>query len=83
MTYEDAKNAAPIMVAQTKSGAMPPWGALETDTCKPRLGWKDDPRLTADEIATLEAWSLAGAPEGDPKDAPPAYTPPEDGLRCE
>lgn len=80
VTYEDAKNAAPIMVAQTKSGAMPPWGALETDACKPRLGWKDDPRLTADEIATLEAWSLAGAPEGDPKDAPPAYTPPEEGL---
>lgn len=78
--YEDAKNAAPVIVAQTKSGTMPPWGALDTDECQTRLGWKEDPRLTDDEIATLEKWSEAGAPEGDPKDAPPPYTPPADGL---
>jgi len=54
---------------------MPPWGALETDECKPRFGWKHDRRISDAELATLEAWNENGTPEGDPKDAVPALDP--------
>jgi hypothetical protein len=80
ISYLDAKGAAGLMVVQTKARKMPPWGALPTSTCNPRLKWQDDKRLTDDEIALIETWQMAGAPEGDPRDAPPPYTPPADGL---
>ena len=50
---------------------MPPWGAQDTAECKPRLPWNHDERLTDVEIKTIGDWASAGAPEGDPKDAPP------------
>src|SRR6185312_3501105 len=51
----------------TKSKDMPPWFADS------RFGkWADDPSLTPEEIATLAKWADAGAPSGDPHDAPPA-----------
>jgi len=49
---------------------MPPWGAQDTSECKPRLPWRGDERLTEQEILTLQRWEAAGAPEGDPSDAP-------------
>lgn len=70
MSYEEAKAAAPLMTIETKARTMPPWGAFETGECKPKNPWKEDLRLSDDEIATIEAWHQAGAPEGDPKDAP-------------
>jgi hypothetical protein len=49
------------------SRAMPPWLA------DPALGgFKNDRRLSAQDIDTLTAWVAAGAPEGDPRDLPPA-----------
>jgi hypothetical protein len=80
VAFEDAAPMAGTMAAQTESRLMPPWGAQDTDDCHPRLPWKDDARLSDEEIATLRAWADAGAPEGDPADAPPAYEPPPDGL---
>jgi hypothetical protein len=79
-SYDDAKTVAPLLVTRTQDRSMPPWGAFETATCKPRHGWKDDKRLTDAEIKTFEDWNTAGAPEGDPADAP--AKPPEgvDGL---
>src|SRR5262245_21079767 len=55
-SYADAKLAAGSMVAQTQARTMPPWGAFETDECKPRFGWQDDKRLSEAEIATIAAW---------------------------
>lgn len=69
-SYADAKTVADQIVARTADGTMPPWGAMETDECAPRFGWKDDGRLSDAELATLAAWNEAGAPEGDPGDAP-------------
>ena len=46
---------------------MPPWHASTTEGGP----FRDARVLSADEIATLDAWAKAGAPEGDPKDAPP------------
>ncbi|MFZ5480177.1 MAG: hypothetical protein ACOZNI_25665 [Myxococcota bacterium] len=68
-TWEEAAALAPAMAAATASGSMPPWGAVETDECAPRYGWKDDARLTDDEKALFAAWADAGAPEGDPAEA--------------
>jgi hypothetical protein len=48
-------------------GKMPPWFAESAS-----VRFENDPRLTEEEIATLDAWVSAGAPEGDPKKAPPA-----------
>lgn len=71
MTYDDAKTVSGLMVDQTKSRVMPPWGAFETAECQPKHGWRDDLRLTDAQIATFQAWHDAGNPEGDPADAPP------------
>jgi hypothetical protein len=80
VTYADSKPFASLIAAQTSSRAMPPWGAVSTSECTPPLPWKDNPVLSADQIATLGAWSAAGAPEGDPADAPPALPPQPIGL---
>ncbi len=80
VTYEDSQPYAAMIAAQTSARTMPPWGAVSTPDCTPPLPWKDDPSLSDDEIATLAAWSAAGAPEGNPADAPTAQTPQPIGL---
>jgi len=79
-TYAEASAVAGLMAIETKSRRMPPWGALDTSECQPKHAWQEDLRLSEEEIATFEAWSQAGAPEGDPKDAPPAFEPPASDL---
>src|SRR5687767_10724893 len=74
LTYADAKPMAPLMREETTARRMPPWGAQDTDECKPPLPFNHDARLTALEIKTIADWDAAGAPEGDPKDAPPPRT---------
>ena len=79
-TYEGTKGYAGIMVGQTGSRLMPPWGAQETSDCTPRFGWQHDPRLSKKQINTLKAWSDQGVPAGNPNDAPPAIAPFAEGL---
>lgn len=74
-SYDDAKTVAALMVQTTKAGTMPPFALRDTDECSTRHAWKGDIRLSDEEISTLEAWSKAGSPEGDPKDAPTAFVP--------
>src|SRR5690349_18475397 len=66
-TYQETRMwARPIRdaVVQRK---MPPWHA------DPNVGdFSNDPRLTDEEIATIDAWVRTGAREGDPKDLPQA-----------
>ncbi len=67
VSYKDSKPWAQAIKKATQSRDMPPWFA------DPRFGkWADDPSLTPEEIATLAKWADAGAPAGDPRDAPPA-----------
>ena len=68
------------IAAAVRDGRMPPWGAISTDACKPRFGWKEDARLSAAEIKTIDDWAGQGAKEGDLKDAPPPWQAPADGL---
>ena len=79
-SYSDAKSVASLMVTRTSDRTMPPWGAFETDTCKPRHGWKDDKRLSDAEIKLIADWNDDGAPEGNPKEAPIAPDETTDGL---
>ena len=76
VTYADAKTRAASSIAAIEAEKMPPWGARETDECKPRFGWQHDLRVTATEKATLDAWVAAGSPEGDAADAPKTSTAP-------
>jgi hypothetical protein len=69
--YDDARAMADAMVTQTSSRRMPPWGAHTTTECTPPLPWRDDLRLSDEEIAAIRAWHELGDPEGNPADAPP------------
>ena len=65
-TYADARAKAAKIARATRTKQMPPWFA------DPRFGhFADDPSLAPQQIETLSAWARAGAPAGDPRDAPP------------
>ncbi|HLH02286.1 MAG TPA: hypothetical protein VKX25_05930 [Bryobacteraceae bacterium] len=67
LTYKEARPWAAAIRQAVVTRTMPPWHA------DPNVGhYLNDPRLSNDEIATIEAWVKAGSPEGDPKDLPPA-----------
>ena len=78
--YDDAKPMAALMAAQVETRLMPPFHAADTADCKPTHGFKDDPRLSDDEVALFKAWKEAGAPEGNPADAPPPYVAEDQAL---
>lgn len=66
MTYKQASNWADDIKEYTQTRKMPPW--------KPAPGayeFAGERRLTEKELETLAKWADAGAPAGDPKDAPP------------
>jgi hypothetical protein len=74
-TYDDAEPASDMMLDQVQRGKMPPWDAVETDDCNPRNAWRDDPRLSAEEIDTIRAWVEGGSLPGDPATAAPLPEP--------
>ncbi|MCO4745791.1 MAG: hypothetical protein KC912_13440 [Proteobacteria bacterium] len=67
--YAEADLQAPAMLAAIDAGTMPPFLATETEDCAPERPWKDDLRLTDEEIALFAAWVEADRPEGDPETA--------------
>jgi hypothetical protein len=65
LTYEQTRPWAKAIKVAVATGTMPPWFA------DPRYGhFSNDRRLTAEEIRRIVSWVDAGAPEGDPKEAP-------------
>ena len=67
ISYEDARPWARSIKTKTQAKQMPPWFA------DPDYGlFSNERKLTSREIETLAAWADAGAPAGNPKDAPPA-----------
>jgi hypothetical protein len=69
LTYKDARPWASSMKKAVVSRMMPPWHA------EPGIGhFGNDRRLPQAEIDTIASWADAGAPEGDPKKAPPPLT---------
>ena len=64
--YEATRARAPLIEMMVSTGQMPPWFA------NPEYGeWANERGLTDHEKAVLYEWVEAGAPEGDPSNAPP------------
>jgi hypothetical protein len=65
LTYQDAAKRAGLIASVTKKRYMPPW--------KPDSGYGSfdhTRRLTEEQIARIQEWAAAGAPEGDAADQP-------------
>jgi hypothetical protein len=68
--YQDAADVATMMLFEVEQGNMPPWDAVDGDDCTPRFAWKNDPRLSAEEIEVLRAWVDDGRLAGEIADVP-------------
>jgi hypothetical protein len=67
LDYKSARPWAKSIKQSVTARKMPPWFA------DPAYGhWSNDARLSAQEIATIQAWADAGAPEGNAADLPQA-----------
>jgi mono/diheme cytochrome c family protein len=67
LTYKDTRPWAGLIREAVVNRKMPPWHA------DPKVGdFINDPRLTDEQIATIDAWVRTGTKEGDPKDLPAA-----------
>ncbi|MBL8059635.1 MAG: hypothetical protein JNK63_02840 [Chthonomonas sp.] len=77
-TYAQVGDRARMIAAITKSRRMPPWSAApESGPSK----WANDASLSPDDLKAIADWAAAGAPEGNPKDAPtPRKWPKEWGI---
>jgi hypothetical protein len=67
LTYDQARPYARAIKRATESKKMPPWFADSSVQ-----HYSNDMSLGSADVATLGAWADAGAPEGNPADAPPA-----------
>ena len=66
LTYDEVRPWARAIKDRVVARQMPPWHldrAIGT--------YRDDPSLSDEEIATVAGWVDAGAPRGNPEDAPP------------
>ena len=69
LTYEQTRPWARAIKNAVATKQMPPWFA------DPAYGhFANERRLSPREIAAIDAWVDAGAPAGNPSDAPPALT---------
>jgi len=67
VTYKDARPYARAIEAKVVGRVMPPW---DIDKNVGVRKFKDDPSLSATQIATIASWVDHGAPEGNPADMP-------------
>jgi hypothetical protein len=67
LTYEKARPYAKAIRDEVQDGSMPPWHAEAAHGT-----FLNERRLSDAEKDTLIRWASNGAPEGDPKDLPPA-----------
>jgi hypothetical protein len=65
LTFEQARPYARAIKLATQMKKMPPWFADSSVQ-----HYSNDMSLSASDIATIGAWADAGAPEGNPADAP-------------
>lgn len=67
VTYKDVRPWSAAIREAVAQRIMPPWHA------NPHVGeFRNDPRLSDSEIATIVDWVKGGSPEGDPHDLPSA-----------
>ncbi|MDA1313708.1 MAG: cytochrome c [Acidobacteria bacterium] len=65
-SYEEVKKRGPFVAAVTESRLMPPWHAARTE-----VAYRDERRLSDEQIGRIREWVQQSMPEGDPKDLPP------------
>ena len=76
VTYEEVRPWARSIKTKVESRQMPPWFA------DPAHGvFANDRSLSSREIDLIAKWADAGAPPGDPSDAPPPVAWPSDGWQ--
>jgi len=76
LTYDEARPWARSIKTKTGSRQMPPWFA------DPAHGqWANDRSLPQRDIETIAKWADAGAPQGNPADAPAPVAWPSDGWQ--
>jgi mono/diheme cytochrome c family protein len=68
LTYEEVRPWARAIRDRTAQREMPPWYIERNVGVRT---FKEDASLTDEEIATIGKWVDAGAPRGNPADAPP------------
>lgn len=74
-TFAQVSERAKMIKGITQSKRMPPWSAaIERKPSR----WANDASLSPEDLSTIKEWADAGAPEGDPKDAPKARTWPKE-----
>src|SRR5215210_2941254 len=67
MTFAEVRPWARAIDKQVSNGVMPPWHADA-----PHGTFENERGLTVTEKETISRWAAAGAPQGDPRDLPPA-----------
>lgn len=65
LSYQDVAKRGKLIATVTASRYMPPWKAEKTD-----YNFKDERRLTGDQIRLINAWVTSGMSEGNAADAP-------------
>ena len=71
ITYEETRPWAKAIKQRVASRNMPPWHLDKTVGIQQ---FQNDISLSDEQISTIVRWVDAGAPQGDPKDMPPAKT---------
>src|SRR5213593_968731 len=69
ITYQDARPWARSIKERVSQHQMPPWHIDKTVGVQK---FKNDMSLSDEQIDKIVAWVDQGAPQGDPKDMPPA-----------
>jgi len=72
MTYQEARPWARSIRERVSARQMPPW---HIDKSVGIQSFKNDMSLSDAQIDTIVKWVEGGAPQGDPKDLPPAKPP--------
>jgi len=72
-SYEIVASMSQVMLSRVENRLMPPWHA-STEAANGLGGFKNDHRLTDEEINLFRAWVNNGCPAGDRADAPPLQT---------
>jgi hypothetical protein len=70
LSYESTRPWADSIKEKVLKREMPPWPADPNGSVK----FRNDPRLSEEEIETLSNWVKAGAPKGNDAELPPAPT---------
>jgi hypothetical protein len=65
MSYQDVAKRGKLIASVTAAHYMPPWKAEPAS-----YTFKDERRLTADQIETIRQWVAGGMPQGDPAATP-------------